>query len=147
MVMGSKVEENGVPGQNHWRIENYYQISSHHVVSSTYRHLRESIWRLLTVLDLDCIGRCRSNYNMITVTTAQRSDRGHTMCYRSEMLSILSMQVNLQWCVLILRWRNEKQNYHNVGTATKLNRTIVLIGKIDKHTYTLSFSPWLGISI
>lgn len=68
---------------------------------------------------------------MITVTTAQRSEREHTMCYQSEMLSILSMQVNLQWSVLILRWKNEKQNYHNVGTAPKLNRTIVLIGKID----------------
>jgi hypothetical protein len=64
------VEETGVPGENHRPVASHWQTLSHNVVSSTLRHDTGFELTTLVVIGTDCIGSCKSNYHMITATTA-----------------------------------------------------------------------------
>ena len=61
------VEETGVPGENHRPAASHWQALSYNVVSTTLRHKRI---RTLVTIGTDCIGSCKSNYNIFTATTS-----------------------------------------------------------------------------
>jgi hypothetical protein len=58
-------------GENHWPDASHWRTWSHTVVSSTPRHERDSKpQRRFVVIDIDCIGSCKSNYRTTTNTAA-----------------------------------------------------------------------------
>ena len=59
------VEDTGGPTENHWPVASHSQSLSHNVV---HLALRDSV-----VIGTDCIGSCKSNYQMITSTMALTS--------------------------------------------------------------------------
>ena len=59
-----------VPGENQRPVTSHWEILSHHVVSSTPRYERAFELTTLAVRGTDCTGSCKSNYHMITATTA-----------------------------------------------------------------------------
>ena len=61
------VEETGVPGENHRPAASHWQALSYNVVSTTLHHKRI---RTLVTIGTDCIGNCKSNYNIFTATTS-----------------------------------------------------------------------------
>jgi hypothetical protein len=64
------VEETRVPRENHQPVACHWQTLSHNVVSSTPHHERGFKLTTSMVIGTDCTGSYKSNYPMITTTTA-----------------------------------------------------------------------------
>jgi hypothetical protein len=62
-------KETWVPGENHWPVTSHWQTLFHNVYQI---HLPWVGFKLTTLVvkDIDCKGRCKSNYHTITTTTA-----------------------------------------------------------------------------
>jgi hypothetical protein len=63
------VDETGVPWEKHQSVTSHRQTLSYYVVSSTPR-LSGIQTHMLVAIGTDCICSYKSNYNMITTTTA-----------------------------------------------------------------------------
>jgi hypothetical protein len=66
------VEETGLLGKQHRPVASHWQTLSHNVVSSSSRHEPGFEFTTLVVTGTDCTGSCKSNYHMITTTTAPK---------------------------------------------------------------------------
>jgi hypothetical protein len=58
-------EETRIPGENHRPVESDWQALSHNACCTPGFELSTPV-----VIGTDCIGSCKSNYHMITATTA-----------------------------------------------------------------------------
>jgi hypothetical protein len=56
--------------ENHWPATSHWQTLSDNVISTTFRHERDSNSQLKMVIGTDWIGSCKSNYHRIMTTTA-----------------------------------------------------------------------------
>jgi hypothetical protein len=66
------VVETGVPWENHWPVVSYRPTLSHNVVPTSEYTSPWTGFELTTlmVIDIDCIGSCKSNYHTITTIAA-----------------------------------------------------------------------------
>jgi hypothetical protein len=60
--------DTGIPGENHRPATTHWQTLSQNVVSST--PCLSVVRTHKVVIGTDCIGRCKSNYHMITTAPA-----------------------------------------------------------------------------
>jgi hypothetical protein len=85
------VEDTGTPGENHRPAASHWQTLSHNGVSST-PHLSGFDLTTLVVIYTDCIGSYKSNYHMITTTTALYTCISNgILCHQDNVLSIMTV--------------------------------------------------------
>jgi hypothetical protein len=88
-----------IGGGNHWPVASHWQTLSHIVV-----HLAWAGFELTTsvVIGTDCIGNCKSNYHMITATTAPSS----FFDYLFKCLPVDTFSVDIWWNeIIICKWQ------------------------------------------
>ena len=99
------MDETGVSGENHRPAASRWQTLSHNVVSNIHRLERDSNLTLV-VICTDYTGSCKSNYHMITTTTATCvkgfgvCPMDHT-CQPSRDPQKIVFQKDAKWCILL----------------------------------------------
>ena len=83
------VEETGLPGDNHRPVASHWQILSHNVVSSTPRQWAGFELTTFVVIYTDCTCSCKSNYHMITTTTAPLTIHAQSRSVFNRAMSII----------------------------------------------------------
>jgi len=89
------VDETGVPWEKHQSVTSHRQTLSYYVVSSTPRLSGIQI-HMLVAIGTDCICSYKSNYNMITTTTAPCLEWRRSKVYLYPILCVLAVEISFQ---------------------------------------------------